>query len=47
MISAAKGVRSQESGVRRAPARTFEDLIVWQKGRLLDAYMRAIETPGS
>jgi four helix bundle protein len=25
------GVRSQESGVRRAPARTFEDLIVWQK----------------
>ncbi|MEO5958414.1 MAG: four helix bundle protein [Opitutaceae bacterium] len=26
-----KGVRSQESGARRAPARTFEDLIVWQK----------------
>jgi len=27
------GVRSQESGARngRAPARTFEDLIVWQK----------------
>lgn len=28
---AAMGVRSQESGVKRAPARTFEDLIVWQK----------------
>src|SRR5688572_24896284 len=25
------GVRSQESGDRRAPARTFEDLIAWQQ----------------
>jgi four helix bundle protein len=25
------GARSQEAGVKRAPARTFEDLIVWQK----------------
>jgi four helix bundle protein len=33
MITVEKGVRSQESGARsaRAPARTFEDLIVWQK----------------
>jgi len=33
MITATQGARSQESGVRsaRAPARTFEDLIVWQK----------------
>jgi four helix bundle protein len=33
MIAVEKGVRSQESGARsgRAPARTFEDLIVWQK----------------
>jgi four helix bundle protein len=40
MITADQGVGSQESGVRslkssvrtgRAPARTFEDLIVWQK----------------
>jgi len=33
MITAAQGVRSQEPGVRsaRAPARSFEDLIVWQK----------------
>ncbi len=44
-----KGVRSQESGVRRktsrladsrAPSRTFEDLIVWQKAHawVLAAY---------
>jgi len=37
-----KGVRSQESGARsaRAPARTFEDLIVWQKAHawVLAAY---------
>ena len=36
------GVRSQETGVRsgRRPARTFEDLIVWQKahGWVLAAY---------
>jgi four helix bundle protein len=25
------GDRSQESGARRTPARTFEDLVVWQK----------------
>ena len=36
MSSQESGVRSQNSGVRgqneaRAPARTFEDLIVWQK----------------
>lgn len=33
MIVANTGVRSQESGARRsrAPARSFEDLIVWQK----------------
>jgi four helix bundle protein len=33
MITSETGVRSQESGIRsaRAPARTFEDLIVWQK----------------
>src|SRR5580693_3296832 len=33
MITVEKGVRSQESGARsaRAPARTFEDLVVWQK----------------
>ena len=33
MITATQGVRSQESGVRSAcaPARSFEDLIVWQK----------------
>ncbi len=33
MIAIEKGVRSQEPGARsaRAPARTFEDLIVWQK----------------
>jgi len=33
MITTEQGVRSQEPGVRsaRAPARTFEDLIVWQK----------------
>jgi four helix bundle protein len=37
---AEKGVRSQESGARRAPARTFEDLIVWQKAHawVLAAY---------
>jgi four helix bundle protein len=37
-----RGVRSQEPGVRshRAPARTFEDLIVWQKahGWVLETY---------
>jgi len=33
MTATEQGVRSQESGVRsaRAPARTFADLIVWQK----------------
>lgn len=33
MIDMNTSIRSQESGVRsqRAPARTFEDLIVWQK----------------
>ena len=33
MMATAKGARSQESGGRfgRAPARCFEDLIVWQK----------------
>jgi four helix bundle protein len=31
MRMADAGVGSQESGARRAPARTFEDLIVWQK----------------
>jgi four helix bundle protein len=40
-------IRSQESGVSsgRAPARTFEDLIVWQKAHawVLDTY-RATET---
>jgi len=32
--------RSQESGVRRAPARTFEDLVVWQRAHVwvLDIY---------
>ncbi|HVS53610.1 MAG TPA: four helix bundle protein [Opitutaceae bacterium] len=37
---AEKGVGSQESGARRAPARTFEDLIVWQKAHafVLAAY---------
>src|ERR1700712_3625809 len=32
----AEGVRSQESGVRgaRTPARSFEDLIVWQKAHV-------------
>ena len=36
MIAAPKGVRSQESGARssRVPARTFEDLIVWQKAHV-------------
>jgi four helix bundle protein len=40
MIADEKGVRSQESGARRAPARTFEDLIVWQKAHafVLAAY---------
>jgi len=42
MIATDKGVRSQESGTRsrRAPARTFEDLIVWQKAHtwVLAAY---------
>jgi four helix bundle protein len=42
MITAEQGVRSQESGVRsaRAPARTFEDLVVWQKAHawVLAAY---------
>jgi four helix bundle protein len=35
-----KGVRSQEAGARRLPARTFEDLIVWQKAHawVLAAY---------
>ncbi|MEW5953925.1 MAG: hypothetical protein AB1815_09380 [Bacillota bacterium] len=29
------GVRSQKSGVRmRKPAKTFEDLLVWQKAHL-------------
>ncbi len=31
MITTGTGVRSQEPGARRAPARSFEDLIVWQK----------------
>ena len=31
MIATITEVRSQESGARRAPARSFEDLIVWQK----------------
>ncbi len=33
MITTEPGVRSQESGARsaRAPARTFQDLIVWQR----------------
>ena len=42
MIATDKGVRSQESGTRsrRPPARTFEDLIVWQKAHawVLAAY---------
>jgi four helix bundle protein len=42
MITALHGLRSQESGARsaRAPARTFEDLIVWQKAHawVLAAY---------
>ena len=42
MTTVEPGVRSQESGVRsnRAPARTFEDLIVWQKAHawVLAAY---------
>ena len=42
MTAVAQGVRSQESGVgiNRAPARTFEDLIVWQKAHawVLAAY---------
>jgi len=42
MIAAAKEVRSQESGAGRfrAPARTFEDLIVWRKAHawVLAAY---------
>jgi four helix bundle protein len=42
MITTDKGVRTQESGARsgRAPARTFEDLIVWQKAHawVLAAY---------
>jgi four helix bundle protein len=39
-VSESTGARSQESGVRRAPARTFEDLIVWQKAHhwVLAAY---------
>jgi hypothetical protein len=28
-------VRSQESEIRRTPAKTFEDLIVWQKAHEL------------
>jgi four helix bundle protein len=34
------GARSQDSGARRKPARTFEDLIVWQKAHawVLAAY---------
>ena len=31
MIAMHQGARSREPGARRAPARTFEDLIVWQK----------------
>jgi four helix bundle protein len=42
MITTVQSIRSQESGVRsaRAPARTFEDLIVWQKAHawVLGAY---------
>jgi len=42
MIATEKGVRSQEPGARngRAPARCFEDLIVWQKAHawVLAAY---------
>jgi four helix bundle protein len=40
MIATIKGVRSQESGASRAPARSFEDLIVWQKAHawVLAAY---------
>jgi four helix bundle protein len=41
------GVRSQESGVgsRRAPARKFEDLVVWQKAHgLVLAVYRATES---
>ena len=42
MTTVEPGVRSQESEVRsnRAPARTFEDLIVWQKAHawVLAAY---------
>lgn len=42
MMVADPGVRSQESGARngRTPARTFEDLIVWQKAHawVLAAY---------
>src|SRR5579871_1178527 len=42
MITVEKGARSRESGAgsARAPARTFEDLIVWQKAHawVLAAY---------
>ena len=40
MITTVQSIRSQEPGVRsaRAPARTFEDLIVWQKAH---AWVRA------
>ncbi|MDF9825950.1 four helix bundle protein [Ereboglobus sp. PH5-10] len=51
-----KGVRSQESGVRRetsgfegsrAPSRTFEDLIVWQKAHawVLGVYRLSAKFP--
>ena len=51
-----KGVRSQESGVRRktsdfgrsrAPSRTFEDLIVWQKAHawVLEVYSLTAKFP--
>jgi four helix bundle protein len=40
MITPILGAGSQESGARRAAARTFEDLIVWQKAHawVLGAY---------
>jgi len=49
MMATEKGVRSQESGARsgRAPARSFEDLIVWQKAHawVLAAYRFSQDFP--
>src|SRR5205823_2527456 len=50
---AVEGVRSQESGVRmtapRAPAKTFRDLVVWQKAHqfVLGAYIYSGAFPRS